>query len=323
METVLNGTLFGMTFYQIIWYFLIYSFLGWCVEVAYQGVEKGLIVNRGFLNGPVCPIYGFGIIGILALGNSIDVKGAEDASALVLFFAGMIFATLLELIGGFALDKIFHARWWDYSGKPLNFRGYICLEFSVIWGLAIMATIRIFHPMTEHFTIDLIPGEAGRWLLLIACAAYFADFVVSVMIMNGLNKRMAELDELREKMRVVSNGLTDVIGGSSIEIAQNIQEGKVQAELARAELEDTAREMKEDFVTGALDLRDELSDGIEEMTDDLRSLYEEKRHDLEVLFRAHRVFGVGRAVRALADTDKYEYNDAVREFRKRLFGDRT
>ena len=314
--------IFGMTIYQIIWFFVIYSFLGWCVEVAYQGVEKGLIVNRGFLNGPVCPIYGFGIIGILALGNSIDLRGAQEASAPVLFFAGMIFATLLELIGGFALDKIFHARWWDYSRKPLNFHGYICLEFSVIWGLAIMATIRIFHPITEHFTGDIIPGRAGKWVLLILCVVYFVDFVVSVMIMNGLNKRMAELDELREKMRVVSNGLTDVIGGGSIEIAQNIEERKLQAELARAELEDTAREMKEDFVTGALDLRDELTDGIEDMTDDLKTLYEERKHALEVAFRAHRIFGVGRMVRALADTDKYEYNEAVREFRKRLYGNR-
>ena len=118
-----------MTYYQICWYFLIYSFGGWALEVVYHAVACGKVINRGFLNGPVCPVYGFGVLSVFAMMNTFQGSGYQLNDGMIFLF-GVILATAVELIAGWLLDVCFHARWWDYSNKPLNFHGYICLEFS-------------------------------------------------------------------------------------------------------------------------------------------------------------------------------------------------
>ena len=115
--------------YEIMLLFFIYSFLGWCVEVAFVAVTTGKVVDRGFLNGPVCPIYGCGMVGVLII--LLPVKN----NVWLLFLGGMIICSTVELFGGWILDKIFHMRWWDYSEKPFNIGGYICLPFSIMWGI--------------------------------------------------------------------------------------------------------------------------------------------------------------------------------------------
>ena len=131
----------GMTYFQICLYFLFYSFGGWVVEVIFHAVALGKVINRGFLNGPVCPVYGFGVLSVFALLNTIQ-SGGHVMSEGMIFVFGFVLATLVELIAGWLLDVCFHARWWDYSDKPLNFHGYICLEFSLIWGLAIVMVVK-------------------------------------------------------------------------------------------------------------------------------------------------------------------------------------
>ena len=133
----------GMTYYQICWYFLIYSFGGWALEVVYHAVACGKVINRGFLNGPVCPVYGFGVLSVFAMINTIQGGGYLMNDGMIFLF-GVILATAVELIAGWLLDVCFHARWWDYSNKPLNLHGYICLEFSLIWGVAILLVVKVF-----------------------------------------------------------------------------------------------------------------------------------------------------------------------------------
>ena len=120
----------GMTYFQICLYFLIYSFGGWVVEVISHAVALGKVINRGFLNGPVCPVYGFGVLSVFALLNTIQGSGRQMSDGMIFVF-GIVLATAVELVAGWLLDVCFHARWWDYSDKPFNFHGYICLEFSL------------------------------------------------------------------------------------------------------------------------------------------------------------------------------------------------
>ena len=141
----------GMTYYQIFWYFLIYSFGGWVIEVIFHAVALGKVVNRGFLNGPVCPVYGFGVLSVFAMINTLQSSGYQMSDGMIFLF-GIILATVVELIAGWLLDVCFHARWWDYSDKPLNFHGYICLEFSIIWGLAIVLVVKVFQKYVENHT---------------------------------------------------------------------------------------------------------------------------------------------------------------------------
>ena len=157
-----------MTYYQICWYFLIYSCIGWCLEVTYHAVSLGLVINRGFLNGPVCPVYGFGMLLLLGVLDWFQgVTGGavpENCRVLVLYVFGVFFATAVELTAGWLLDQIFHARWWDYSEFPYNFHGYICLKFSLLWGAGAIIVITAVHPVVQTDSGKL--GLADPWHLL-------------------------------------------------------------------------------------------------------------------------------------------------------------
>ena len=110
----------GMTYFQICLYFLVYSFGGWVVEVIFHAVALGKVINRGFLNGPVCPVYGFGVLSVFALLNTIQGSGRQMSDGMIFVF-GIVLATAVELVAGWLLDVCFHARWWDYSDKPWSF----------------------------------------------------------------------------------------------------------------------------------------------------------------------------------------------------------
>ena len=91
-------------------FFFIYAFLGWCVEVSFVAITRGKVVNRGFLNGPVCPVYGFGVLSVFALLNTIQSGGHQMSEGMIFVF-GFVLATAVELIAGWLLDVCFHARW--------------------------------------------------------------------------------------------------------------------------------------------------------------------------------------------------------------------
>ena len=198
----------GMTYYQICWYFLIYSFGGWALEVVYHAVACGKVINRGFLNGPVCPVYGFGVLSVFAMMNTFQGSGYQLNDGMIFLF-GVILATAVELIAGWLLDVCFHARWWDYSNKPLNFHGYICLEFSLIWGVAILLVVKVFQSFVEHHTSAHAPSIVGWMVVAILYALYLLDLIVTVAVIQGLNRKLTRLDTIRANMRVISDKISD------------------------------------------------------------------------------------------------------------------
>ena len=114
-------------FYEVLWIFIIYAFIGWCAEVSYAAVNRGIFVNRGFLNGPYCPIYGCGVVIVVTV-----LMPLKD-NLFLLFVGSVVLTSVLEYITGFLLEKVFHNKWWDYSNLPFNLHGYICLKFSIYW----------------------------------------------------------------------------------------------------------------------------------------------------------------------------------------------
>ena len=255
----------GISYYHIFQYFLIYSFLGWCTEVAYAAVCEGRVVNRGFLNGPVCPIYGFGILavfGTINTGLSRFGTGSSYTNLLLIFLCGMALTTMIELFGGWALDRLFHASWWDYSDKPFNFHGYICLQFSLLWGIGIVLVVEVLHPLIAATFDRIMPETVGWPLMYFLYIVYASDTMLSVMIMVGLNKRLAELDEMQKRMRVVSNTLSDGIGRSALGTAQYIGEAKVQAALAKAEAIDSLSAAKAEAVDSLSAVKAEAVDSL-------------------------------------------------------------
>lgn len=163
------------------WYFVLYSFLGWCLEVCFCTVVTGKWVNRGFLNGPVCPIYGFGMLVITA------VLGPLQQNLLLLFVGGMVLTSTLELITGFVLKQLFHTRWWDYSDQKFQLGGYICLKFSLAWGLVGTLAVRLLHPAVRRL-VEALPRQAGIPLLVIILLVFVADTIVTVNTIARLNR---------------------------------------------------------------------------------------------------------------------------------------
>ena len=140
--------------YTYLWCFFLFSFLGWCSEVVFAAVRERRFVNRGFLNGPLCPIYGSGVVAIdfflRPFGSSLPVQ----------LVGAMLLGSVLEYAAGFLLEKLFHQKWWDYSDTPHNLHGYICLKFSVVWGLAGALIVRYVMPLA-HRLFGQIPRQVG------------------------------------------------------------------------------------------------------------------------------------------------------------------
>ncbi len=295
-----------MTYLQIITYFILYSALGWMVEVIYQALAKGIVVNRGFLNGPVCPIYGFGVVGIFITTTFIFGDNISSVNFFAVFLCGMVIATVIEFLGGWVLDRCFHARWWDYREKPFNLHGYICLEFSVIWGLGIVLVVREIQPLVRHLLMPFLKWEMSSWIVAAICLLYLADFVVSVSIMIGLNQRFAELNELQQRMRVVSNELSTRIGNEALEKAQKMDQFKLQTSLAKSELRDSLG-----------DNRIELEDLIREM-EERKHLFEAKKEEFYMAYLQRKHFGFGRVMRAFPEMRHRDYGELLQELRNQI-----
>lgn len=184
--------------YKILWYFIIYAFFGWCLEVIYQAVELGKFVNRGFLNGPYCPIYGFGMIIVT------DTLESLKENIIVLYVGSVILTTVLELVTGFVLEKIFHQNWWDYSEERFNLKGYICLKFSLLWGIACLIAVRLIHPFVVKF-VDYMPETFGLILICIIMTGFVSDMIITVFAVIHIKNRLKLLDSISAEMRKISD----------------------------------------------------------------------------------------------------------------------
>ena len=216
MSFFLNTTVCGFSLYHILAFFLIYSCLGWCVEVVYAAATTGQLVNRGFLNGPVCPIYGFGMILVLFF-----LTPLED-NLLLLYLGGVILPSALELVGGWALYKLYRTRWWDYTDKPFNIGGYVCLEFSLMWGVGAMVMVKAIHP-TIAALVNIIPPLVGFVLICLLYAVYAADVVATAIAASDLARELDALEKVADSMHAVSDAMT---------------ESRLQLKLAAAEARD-------------------------------------------------------------------------------------
>ena len=301
--------IFGMTYYQVACYFLLFSFLGWVVEVIFHAVTLGKIINRGFLNGPVCPVYGFGVLAVLAaldlaMRSGLELRGTQGdwRSDLLLFLFGFILATVVELVAGWLLNVCFHMRWWDYSNKPFNFHGYICLQFSIIWGLGIAMVIRIVMPVLEKGKRLSDPGEYGWIVVAVLYAVYLFDLVVTVATIIGLNKKLEELDKVRASLRIVSDKMSEKIGETSIKTSQDIGHKRVQAALAKAEFKEAAAEKQAALKSAA--------------AEKANLLIREKK--LAADLAGHAVFGTGRLLRAFPHMTSEKYKETLDALKQKM-----
>lgn len=245
------------TLNEFVLLFFIYSFLGWCVEVAFVAVTSGKIENRGFLNGPVCPIYGCGMLGVLVALTPVK------SNVCLLFLGGMIICSAVELFGGWILDKIFHMRWWDYSKNKFNIGGYICLAFSIMWGIAVVFAVRFVHTPIMAI-VKKIPKTAQLIIITVFVVIFIIDMVVTLKNLIGIKKSLGQLDKIAEDLHSLGDQLKDVVGNTAINAAEFAGESRDKIVEVAAEQKDklveAATGQKEKIAESTLEQREKLAE---------------------------------------------------------------
>ena len=168
--------LFGADVYHLIAAFIIYSVLGWFVESVYMSFCNHRLTNRGFAKGPFCPIYGFGaVIGYLILN---PLSGHYVA----LYLTGAFLATTFEYLVGIMMQKFLGEVWWDYTEKPMNYKGIICLESTIAWGFYAIIITMFLHERVLHL-IDAMDMAYGRILCIVILAFVTVDYLIRLYLL--------------------------------------------------------------------------------------------------------------------------------------------
>lgn len=264
-------------FYYVALLFFIYSFLGWCVEVAFVAITARRVENRGFLNGPVCPIYGCGMLGVIAA-----ITPYRD-NFILLFIGGFIICTAVELFGGWVLDKIFHMRWWDYTKNKFNIGGYVCLRFSIMWGLGVVAVMKLVHPPIFAL-VRRLPKIAGIIIISILVTIFAIDMVVTLKNLIGIRKSLGQLDKVAEDLNNLGNQIKDVVGNSAINVADRAEESleklDERTEESREKWANVSEAAKEKIAEAVEPAREKFAEAVEPAKEKLAGAGEATREKL-------------------------------------------
>lgn len=160
--------------YTLVYYFVIYSFLGWALETIFIYFDQGYMSKRGFVFGPFCIIYGFSMLTLIILLDCIKHR------VVIYFLCSICLISILEFITGFAMERTYNNRWWDYSNVPFNLNGYICLSISVIWGFLALLVIKYIHPRIEKI-VNIIPNDYSLKVSYIIFIFFIIDIVISIL----------------------------------------------------------------------------------------------------------------------------------------------
>ncbi|MCM1060997.1 MAG: putative ABC transporter permease [Eubacterium sp.] len=202
--------------YELFLIFCFWSFIGWCIEVVDMAYETGEYQNRGFLNMPICPIEGFGMIMVIIFFKEIK------NTVIPLFIASTILCTAFELLVGLGMEKIFHARWWDYSHMKFNYKGYICLRNSLFFGGGCVLCVRVVEPFVEK-VINALPEKIGLAIVIIMAVLIAADTVSSFSAALNLSRRIKRLDEISERLLTFSVKTGKRLAAGTLKVKDNVE----------------------------------------------------------------------------------------------------
>ncbi len=176
----------GLSIYFILMDFYIFAFVGWVYESTFVTIRDRKPINRGFLVGPMIPLYGFGAVSVYILLRPFS------KCASLLYVMGMVVATVLEYLVSWLLETLFHAKWWDYSKEPYNFRGRIALIPSMFWGILSLLMFDVFQP-AANWAMSLIPERIGKNLLAVFLVITAVDFIYTVITTVNFRRQVESL----------------------------------------------------------------------------------------------------------------------------------
>ena len=226
---------------------MIYSIIGWVYESTICSIGHRKLINRGFLNGPYCPIYGTGAVLVLLVLGRIQ-------NPVLLFFAGAVLTCSLEYLTSWLMEKLFHARWWDYSKRKFNIGGRVCLIGAIVFGAFSVVLILVLHPWVKSLT-DRLTDTALTWICAILFIGIVSDLIVTVKGLLGTHAVFAEYAvllqqkrrELSEKLRLgAEEGRERIRERGSEELAKLREAAELGAE-EREKIRRTTEEERERF----------------------------------------------------------------------------
>lgn len=186
---------------KIIFYFIIYSFLGWCLESIYKTIIFRKPTNSGFLYGPFCPMYGIGAIIMI-------MAGKLSNNILIIFLMGIVIFTVWEYVVAVLLEKLFKTKYWDYSNIKFNFQGRVCLKNSIYWGILAVLLIFVIQPVIERFT-EKIPNDMILYLNIIFILAIIVDVSFTLFRIMFIDKKIRQIfeigDSIKEKLTEIKS----------------------------------------------------------------------------------------------------------------------
>ncbi len=180
--------------------FIIYAFLGYICEVIYVFILTKKITNRGYLYGPLVPIYAFGAFLIILPLNEFNIGSfIMDKWYLVILY-GFLSTTLLEYLTSFIMEKIFHMRWWDYSDKFLNINGRVCLRNSLLFTILVVLVVYVLNPFLNNIVSYIMNIEILAYILFfVILATLITDIIFSTIKHINISKIIIKLNEMKDK----------------------------------------------------------------------------------------------------------------------------
>ena len=285
--------------YYLILYFFVYGFLGWCTEVAFAACKERKFVNRGFLKGPICPIYGIGVVIV------VQFLTPYKENLVLLYIASVVMVTALEWVTGFILEKIFHNKWWDYSKMPLNLNGYVCLLFSLIWGVACVLIVDFIHPLI-HKVLSWIPFPVGMTLIVVLSIVMFVDLYVTASTILKMNKHLEKMKEIAADLHRISDELGESIYQEVVEVLERKDGWKLKVQEASGDFKDKIQGAS----GGVKDKIQGVSDEAMEKIADLKKKYKEIGGKGTQISR--------RLLKAFPRIESERYREAIEDLKKFL-----
>lgn len=228
-------------------FFYIYCFLGWCFESAYVSICKHRLVNRGFMRGPLLPLYGSGAIVVLFIALPFREM------PVMVYITGMLAATILEYVVGVVMEKLFRVRYWDYSNQRFNIQGHICLSSSIAWGFLSLALIYGMHKPIEKFVLNLpsIAVSAASLSISMLAAADFMSSLRTALDIRDLiiqaEKMRAELGHMKRRIEIIDTFVRADLEARSehlIDRLENTVESRFGVEMnIKERLQDSIRDL--------------------------------------------------------------------------------
>ncbi len=211
-----------------IFMFFAYSACGWFGESLYRTagafLRKGgdkRIINSGFLYGPICPIYGAGATTFTVALVNTGLATPDFVGFIRVFFIGMVLADIVEYVTSYLMEKLFNARWWDYSNNFLNLHGRICFKHSIIWGFASLLFVYGINPLYEYIR-SFIPDESLVIITVLILILFFFDLVMTVIATLGVRKFIVKFNDFKNTVNVIGNLIKDSTDGMAEDMKDSV-----------------------------------------------------------------------------------------------------